>query len=72
VLQVTGRVADAVAAARAEGDVAVLLGGDCADRLVRVTLPVPSSLSPGSSWQLVVVMMMMMMVPAKRRTRIPA
>ena len=29
VLEVTGQVADAVAAARADGDVAVLLGGDC-------------------------------------------
>jgi arginase len=29
VLEVTSRVADAVAAARADGDVAVLLGGDC-------------------------------------------
>jgi arginase len=29
VLEVVGRVADAVAAARAEGDVPVLLGGDC-------------------------------------------
>lgn len=29
VLEVVGRVADAVAAARAEGDIAVLLGGDC-------------------------------------------
>jgi arginase len=29
VLEVVGRVADAVAAARADGDVAVLLGGDC-------------------------------------------
>jgi hypothetical protein len=57
--------------ARAEGDVAVLLGGACADRLVRVTLPVPSSLSPGSTWQPVMVMVMVM-GPAKRRARIPA